>query len=56
MKLKMTNVDGSVGEIDLDQQNVTLTDENGKLVTMDLGPADVHIETGLTNYCAPVNR
>lgn len=52
MKLKMTNVDGSVGEIDLDQNNVTLTDENGKLVTMDLGPADVHIETGLSNYCA----
>lgn len=52
MKLKMTNVDGSVGEVDLAQSTVTLTDENGRLVTMDLGPADVHIETGLQNYCA----
>lgn len=52
MKLKMNNVDGSVGEIDLAQSTVTLTDENGRLVTMDLGPADVHIESGLQNYCA----
>lgn len=52
MAIKMTNVDGSTGEIDLAQGTVTLRDEQGNLITMDLGPADVHIETGLVNYCA----
>jgi hypothetical protein len=52
MKMKMNTVDGGVGEIDLTQGTVTLTDENGRLVTLDLGPADVHIESGLASYCA----
>lgn len=35
---------------DLVQHTITLRDPTGTLVTMDLGPADVHIDTALSNY------
>lgn len=41
-----------IGDLDLANGNVSMRDETGRLVTMDLGPADVHVDTGLVNYCA----
>lgn len=51
--VKLRDEQGKViGDLDLRNGTVSLRDENGRLVTLDLGPADVHVETGLANYCA----
>lgn len=41
-----------VWDIDLYANTRTMTDASGKLVTMDLGQADVHIDSALANYAA----
>lgn len=46
------NEDGSVETLDLYNNTRKFRDENGKLVTMDLGNADVHIDQALANYAA----
>jgi len=38
--------------VDLYNNTRTMTDANGRLVTMDLGQADVHIDSALSNYAA----
>lgn len=38
------------GQIDLHNHTITLREQDGKLVTMDLGQADVHIDAAMTNY------
>jgi hypothetical protein len=39
-------------EIDFRENTRTMKDENGTLVTMDLGQQDVHIDSALANYAA----
>lgn len=39
-------------EIDLHNNTRTMRDDSGKLITMDLGVADVHIDSALANYAA----
>jgi hypothetical protein len=51
--IKLRDDQGRVlGDVDLRNGTVSLRDEGGRLITLDLGPADVHVETGLSNYCA----
>ncbi len=43
---------GAPQTLDLHNNTVTMRDETGRLVTMDLGPSDVHIDAALSNYAA----
>jgi hypothetical protein len=45
-------VTGAPMTIDTHSNTYTMKDENGKLVTMDLGQTDVHIDSALSNYAA----
>ena len=52
MKQRVMLADGGVGEADFHNNTITLHDSEGRLVTLDLSPADVHIDAALPNYCA----
>lgn len=43
---------GALQQLDIANNTVTMRDEAGRLVTMDLGPSEVHIEAALSNYAA----
>ena len=47
-----TTEDGSVSELDLVQNTVTTRDLSGTVRKMDLGQADVHIDSALANYAS----
>jgi hypothetical protein len=42
---------GEVYHLDLQNNTRTMRDQSGRLVTMDLGVADVHIDAALSNVC-----
>lgn len=54
--IRVENVDHETGDVtgysflDLDQDTIQMTDRSGRLVKMDLGSGDVHIEVPLANY------
>lgn len=51
--LKVRDADtNQVWTLDLHNNTRTMTDESGRLITMDLGQADVHIDAALANYAA----
>lgn len=43
---------GKLMSVDTYQHTIQMKDESGKLVTMDLGQSDVHIDAALSNYAA----
>lgn len=45
-------VSGLPAQINLRDNTITYTEKDGRLVKMDLGPADVHIDSALANYAA----
>lgn len=52
-EIKVRDASGNVlHTLDLYKNTITLTDDEGKLVTMDLGTPDVHIDAALANYAA----
>lgn len=51
--LKVRDADtNQVWTLDLHNNTRTMTDSSGRLITMDLGQADVHIDAALSNYAA----
>lgn len=50
--LKVTDDQGRVWTVDIASNTRTMTDEAGKLVTMDLGVSDVHIDAALATYAS----
>jgi hypothetical protein len=51
--LKVRDADtNQVWTLDLSNNTRTMTDESGRLITMDLGQTDVHIDAALANYAA----
>lgn len=43
---------GAPSTLDLHNNTITMTAQDGRLVTMDLGQSDVHIDAALANYAA----
>lgn len=52
-KIAIRDEDGNVlHELDLHENTIQFTNDDGKVVTMDLGIQDVHIDKALANYAA----